>query len=84
MADATAHGLKTELTHGESIQTTHGKSTTTTHGETIGLAHGEIIEKESRGSTMSPAELLTEHRKMWEEFNLLGIIATDVIREISV
>lgn len=84
VADATAHGLKTELTHGESIQTTHGKSTTTTHGETIGLAHGEIIEKESRGSTMSPAELLTEHRKMWEEFNLLGIIATDVIREISV
>jgi hypothetical protein len=76
VADATAHCLKTELTH--------GKSTTTTHGETIGLAHGEIIEKESHGSTMSPSELLTEHRKMWEDFNLLGIIATDVIREISV
>lgn len=76
VADATAHGLKTELTH--------GKSTSTMHGETIGLAHGEIIEKESRGSTMSPAELLTEHRKLWEDFNFLGIVATDVIKEISV
>ena len=83
-SETTTHGLKTELTHGESIQTTHGKSTTTTHGETIGLTHGEIIEKESRGSNMSPAELLAEHRKLWEDFNILGIIATDVIKEISV
>lgn len=84
VADATAHGLKTELTHGESIGTTHGEQIALLHGESIGTTHGEKIEREKHGSNKSPVELMKEHRDFWEQFNLLEIIAGDVAREISV
>ena len=83
-SDALSHGLKTELTHGESIGVTHGKSVATTHGESIGVTHGETVTYEKSGSKANDPELLNAHREFWENFNLLQIIAEDIIKTISV
>lgn len=76
VADSLSHGLKTELTHGESVALTHGES--------VANHHGEVITREKSGSTLSPSELLTKHREMWENFNILQTIANDIILSISV
>lgn len=83
-SDALSHGLKSELTHGETIGTTHSETIGVLHGESIGTTHGEIITVEKSGSKANNPELLTVHRDFWENFNILQVIADDIIKTISV
>lgn len=75
-SDALSHGLKSELTHGETVGLQHGES--------IGTTHGEVITVEKSGSKANNPELLTVHRDFWENFNILQVIAEDIIKTISI
>lgn len=83
-SDELRHGLKSELTHGETIENTRGETIGVLHGESIGTTHGEIITVEKSGSKANTPELLKVHRDFWENFNILEVIADDIIKMVSI